>query len=199
MSSTPAGSDGAPLPSLPLIPTADGLKQLDDADLTALSESLLLAEREVAALMAPYQNHLREMNARKSAIATEQRRRERAARHAARVSVRERAGSGDMPTLVDVLSDVSASHADYSLNDMKAFLKTGGEVRFGYATRPGTIAFTDGREQRQATTLREARQLYADGWEPGTPTVAGVRVHLVGTRVERVASVDDVAISIDVK
>jgi hypothetical protein len=79
---------------------------------------------------------------------------------------------------------------------VRAFLSTGGEVGFGFATRPGTIAFTDGRRQEQARTWGEARQLYARGWEPGTPGIPGVRVHLAGSRVERVAPAGEVVLEV---
>jgi hypothetical protein len=67
-------------------------------------------------------------------------------------------------------------------------------VGFGFPTRPGSIGFTDGRRQRQARTWDEARSLYDDGWEPGSPGIPGVRVHLAGTRVERVVGADEVVI-----
>ena len=72
--------------------------------------------------------------------------------------------------------------------------KSGGEVRFGYATRPGPVPFTDGRQLRNARTWGEARELYAGGWEPGSPGVPGIRVHLVGTRVERVVDAGEVVV-----
>ena len=50
------------------------------------------AERAVATAMAPYERQIRELRARAAEVATETRRRERGQRHAARVSVRERAG-----------------------------------------------------------------------------------------------------------
>jgi hypothetical protein len=81
------------------------------------------------------------------------------------------------------------------LTEVRAFLSTGGEVGFGFATRPGTIAFTDGRQQRQAKTWGEARELHALGWDPGAPGVPGVRVHLAGSRVERVVAATDVVLS----
>jgi hypothetical protein len=84
--------------------------------------------------------------------------------------------------------------AETPLSVLRAFLASGGEVGFGFASRPGSIAFTDGRQQKAAITYGQARQLYADGWEPGSPGVPGVRVHLAGTRVERVVPVDGVVV-----
>ena len=79
---------------------------------------------------------------------------------------------------------------------MHAFLNSGGEVGFGFATRPGTMTFTDGRQQRQARTWGEARELHALGWDPGAPGIPGVRVHLAGSRVERVVPADDVVLRV---
>ncbi len=68
------------------------------------------------------------------------------------------------------------------------------QVGFGFATRPGTMTFTDGRQQRMARTWGEARELHALGWDPGAPGVPGVRVHLAGSRVERVVPASDVVL-----
>ena len=122
--------------------------------------------------MAPYDRQLREIRARLSELATERRRRERAAQVAQRAGVREAAKSGGMPSLAAALEAGEALFDDAAvLQTIRAFLSTGGEVGFGFATRPGTIAFTDGRRQRQARTWGEARSLYAEGWEPGAPGV----------------------------
>ena len=80
------------------------------------------------------------------------------------------------------------------LDSSHAFLASGGEIGFGFPTRPGTITFTDGRRQRQATTWGEAHALSADGWEPGAPGIPGVRVHLAGSRVERVVTGSEVVL-----
>jgi hypothetical protein len=128
-------------------------------------------------------------------VATEQRRRERAAHIAQRRAVREQASSGEMPSLEAALGAPEPPVPDAApLTAVRAFLATGGEVGFGYASRPGALAFTDGRRQQSAASFGEARRLYAEGWEPGAPGVPGVRVHLAGTRVERVVPPDQVVI-----
>ena len=48
--------------------------------------------------------------------------------------------------------------------------------------------------RRQAGTFGEARGLWADGWEPGAPGVPGVRVHLAGTRIEKVLAADGIVV-----
>ena len=185
-----------PLPDLPPGVESTALAVMDDAGLDELSAGLAAAERATVAAMAPHQAQLRELRARQGEVATERRRRERAAHIAARAAVRERAKSGEMPTIVDALAADGLVDDATALKDLPTFLASGGEVRFGYATRPGSLAFTDGRQTRTVSTWGEARRLYADGWEPGSPGVPGVRVHLVGTRVERVVGPADVVVRV---
>ena len=186
-------SDLPPLPALPPAFEPDSLVSLDDAALEDLLAALAAGERATVAAMAPHQAQLKELRARTGQIATERRRRERAAHIAARASVREQARSGELPSVVDALA-TTALPDERALAEIEAFLKSGGEVRFGYATRPGPLPFTDGRRVSNATTWGDARRLYGEGWEPGSPGVPGVRVHLVGTRVERVVDASEVVV-----
>jgi hypothetical protein len=185
------------LPELPDQVDADRLREFDASALEAAAAALQAAERATIAAMAPYDRQLREIRARMSELATERRRRERAAQVARRAGVREAAKSGGMPSLATALEAGEALFDDAAaLQTIRAFLSTGGEVGFGFATRPGTIAFTDGRRQRQARTWGEARSLFAEGWEPGAPGIPGVRVHLAGSRVERVAAATEVVVAL---
>ena len=175
---------------------AAALRDLSDEDLDAVGAALQATERATVAAMAPYEQHLREIRTRSGELATERRRRERARQVAQRAGVREAARSGGMPSLLAALESGDDLFApDTSLADLHAFLSTGGEVGFGFATRPGTIAFTDGRRQQQARTWGEARELHALGWDPGAPGIPGVRVHLAGSRVERVVAPSDVVLA----
>jgi hypothetical protein len=103
-----------------------------------------------------------------------------------------------MPSLAAALqAEPSLLPEDRPLAAVRAYLASGGEVGFGYPGRPGILGFTDGRQLRSAATWGEARDLYAEGWEPGAPGAAGVRgvrVHLSGTRVERVVGLDEVLV-----
>jgi hypothetical protein len=192
-----AENAGPGLPELPEKIEPDQLRALDTGELDALDASLRAAERTAVTAMSPYERTLREVRSRLSEVATELRRRERAAQVTQRATVRELAKSGGMPTLGAVLAAAGSPFEDQDLLDStRAFLSTGGQVGFGFATRPGTIAFTDGRRQKQARTWTDARLLFDDGWEPGTPGIPGVRVHLPGSRVERVVSVDDVVVQV---
>jgi len=173
----------------------EALRELTEEGLDALGAELRATERATVSAMAPYEQHLREIRTRLGELATERRRRERAEQVAQRAGVREAAKSGGMPSLAAALAAGEDLYAPATpLSDLHAFLSTGGEVGFGFATRPGTIGFTDGREQRQARTWGEARNLHALGWDPGAPGIPGVRVHLAGSRVERVVSATDVVL-----
>jgi hypothetical protein len=197
MSELPAPT---PPPVLPPRVGPEGLRDLDAAALEAEVAHLAEIERATRTAMAPYDRQLREIRTRKEELATERRRRERAERHAARVAVRALAGSGEMPSLAGaLLAEPSPLAEDRPLAAVRAYLVTGGEVGFGYPSRPGTLSFTDGRQIGTAATWGEARRLYAEGWEPGVPGAAGVRgvrVHLSGTRVERVVGMDEVLVDL---
>jgi hypothetical protein len=175
----------------------DALRELSDGDLEALGVQLQATERATIAAMAPYEQHLREIRIRATELATERRRRERAQQVAQRAGVREAAKSGGMPSLAAALaSGDELFDSATPLTGVQAFLSTGGEVGFGFATRPGTMTFTDGRQQRMARTWGDARELHALGWDPGAPGVPGVRVHLAGSRVERVVPASEVVLAI---
>ena len=175
----------------------DALRELSDDGLDAVAAELQSTERATIAAIAPYEQHLREIRTRATEIATERRRRERAQSVAQRAGVREAAKSGGMPSLAVALASAEELFDPGTvLTDVRAFLNSGGEVGFGFATRPGTMTFTDGRQQRQARTWGEARELHGLGWDPGAPGIPGVRVHLAGSRVERVVPADDVVLSV---
>jgi len=177
----------------PDIPDGDELRQVSADQLDALDGELGETERVVREQMRPFEEQLKEIQTQRSVLATERRRRERAVVSARRKEVRAAAASGESPPLLVALETLDLPD-DVPLSETKAFLKTGGQVGFGFATRPGSISFTNGREAQTAKTWGDARRLYLDGWEPGTPSVSGVRVHLAGTKVERVVPASDVTI-----
>jgi hypothetical protein len=184
-----------PPPPLPERVDPEALRSMSEEELAGVLAEVRSAERETVAAMSPYTRQVKELQTRAQEVATEQRRRERAAHIAQRKAVREQASSGEMPTLEAVLSEPSTmAPPETPLAVLRAFLASGGEVGFGFASRPGSIGFTDGRRQQAALTYAEARRLYAEGWELGSPGVPGVRVHLAGTRVERVVPADGVVV-----
>jgi hypothetical protein len=200
MGPMPEPSLPAPPPTLPPRLEPELLRDLDAEALAAEATRLGEVERAIRTAMSPYDRQLREIHTRQEEVATERRRRERAERHAARVSIQELAGSGGLPNLADaLLAESSPLAEDRPLGSVRAFLVSGGEVGFGYPSRPGTLSFTDGRQISSASTWGEARRLYAEGWEPGAPGsagVRGVRIHLSGTRVERVVGMHEVVVEV---
>src|SRR5437588_322832 len=97
--------------------------------------------------------------------------------------------AGEYPTIAQLVMTAEEG----SLDDYRYHLKTGGEVRLGFpGAREQALAFTDGRRAAQARDLRQAAELYAAGWELGSPGRPGVRVHFPGTRQEKLADPDEV-------
>jgi hypothetical protein len=96
---------------------------------------------------------------------------------------------GRFPTVAELVGGSDAG----SLDEYLFNLKTGGEVRLGFpGARTQTLTFTDGAKTAQASNLAQAAELYADGWELGSPGRPGVRVHFPGTRQERLVDANDV-------
>jgi hypothetical protein len=96
---------------------------------------------------------------------------------------------GKFPTLAELVAGTEGgAFDDYVFN-----LKTGGEVRLGFpGARAQTLAFTDGVQVAQAHDLSRAAELYAAGWELGSPGRPGVRVHFPGSRQERLVPAGEV-------
>ena len=152
-------------------------------DLTALDAVEL--ERRVAELrerMRPVEQDLAALRSQRDVLLTEVRRRERGEHRTSRADLKAAMKEGRFPTVAElVAASDSGSLDDYAFN-----LKTGGEVRLGFpGARSQTLAFTDGVKTAQATDLAQAAELYAAGWELGSPGRPGVRVHFPGTRQER--------------
>jgi hypothetical protein len=96
---------------------------------------------------------------------------------------------GQLPTVADLVAGSDAG----SLEDYVFNLKTGGEVKLGFpGARLQSVTFTDGAKSAQANDLAQAAELYAAGWELGSPGRPGVRVHFPGTRQERLVPANEV-------
>ena len=159
-------------------------------ELEALSEAELAARLDaIKAEMRPLEQQLAELRARRDVLFTEQRRRERLDRREARAQLKAAMAGGELPTIADLVAG-----ADEGAFDAYAFsLKTGGEVALGFpGARQATVAFTDGVSTVQARDLKQAAELYAAGWELGSPGRPGVRVHVPGTRQEKLVDPRDV-------
>jgi hypothetical protein len=160
----------------------DDLSSLDAAEL----------DRRVAAIkerMRPLEQDLAALRAERDVLFTETRRRERIAHRTSRADLKTAMKEGQFPTVAELVAgSESGSLDDYVFN-----LKTGGEVKLGFpGARLQSVSFTDGAKTAQAGDLAQAADLYAAGWELGSPGRPGVRVHFPGTRQERLVPPNEV-------
>jgi len=137
--------------------------------------------------MRPVEQKLAELRAERDVLLTELRRRERLAQRERRATVKEAMRSGELPTFGELVASAETGAFD----DYRFHLKTGGEVRLGYPGSRPAVAFTDGRRVAQARDLAQAAELYAAGWELGSPGRPGVRVHFPGTRQEKLVEPEE--------
>lgn len=161
---------------------SEDLSSLDDAEL----------ERRVAGVrerMRPVEQDLAALRVQRDVLLTEIRRRERSAHRISRSDLKAAMKEGKLPSVAELVAGSdSGSLDDYGFN-----LKTGGAVKLGFpGARSQSLAFTDGVKTAQATDLAQAAELYAAGWELGSPGRPGVRVHFPGTRQERLVPADEV-------
>jgi hypothetical protein len=161
---------------------SDDLSSLDGAEL----------ERRVADVrdrMRPLERDLAALRVERDVLLTEMRRRERSASRVSRAELKVAMKEGQLPTVAELVAGSEAG----SLDDYTFNLKTGGEVKLGFpGARSQSLTFTDGMKIAQATDLAQAAELYAAGWELGSPGRPGVRVHFPGTRQERLVPAHDV-------
>jgi len=143
---------------------------------------------EVRERMRPHEQELAGLRAERDVLLTEIRRRERGVQRASRADLKAGMKEGKFPTVAELVAgSESGSLDDYVFN-----LKTGGEVRLGFpGARAQTLTFTDGAKTAQASDLAQGAELYAAGWELGSPGRPGVRVHFPGTRQERVVPANE--------
>jgi hypothetical protein len=144
---------------------------------------------EVRNQMRPLEQDLSKLRGERDVLLTELRRRDRAAHRTARADVKVAMREGKFPTVAELVAGADAG----SLDDYAYNLKTGGEVRLGFpGAKTQSLSFTDGVKIVQAADLAQAAELYAAGWELGSPGRPGVRVHFPGTRQERLVPADEV-------
>jgi hypothetical protein len=161
-----------------------------EEDLSRLDASEL--DRRVAELrerMRPVEDQLGTLRGERDRLLTEVRRRRRLADRTTRADIKANMREGKLPTIADLVAGSDSG----SLDEYVYNLKTGGEVRLGFpGARTQSLTFTDGVKIAHAGDLAQAAQLYAAGWELGSPGRPGVRVHFPGTRQERLAPADEV-------
>jgi hypothetical protein len=180
--SLPRFGTARPNTSASVLVVPDDLTSLDGAEL----------ERRVAALrerMRPLEQDLAALRAERDVVLTEVRRRERTTSRTSRADLKAAMKEGRFPTIGDLVAGSDGG----SLDDYVFNLKTGGEVRVGFpGARTQSLTFTDGTKTAQAGDLGQAAELYAAGWELGSPGRPGVRIHFPGTRQERLVPANEV-------
>jgi hypothetical protein len=149
-------------------------------------------ERRVAEIrerMRPHEAELERLRGERDLLLTELRRRRRLGERTSRADLKAAMREGRFPTVAELVAGSEGGSLDeYDFN-----LKTGGQVRLGFpGARTQSLSFTDGVQVAQAHDLARAAELYAAGWELGSPGRAGVRVHFPGTRQERLVAADEV-------
>jgi hypothetical protein len=161
---------------------AEDLSTLEDDDL----------ERRLAAIkerMRPLEQDLAALRAERDVLLTETRRRERLAHRTSRAELKTAMKEGQFPTVAELVAGTDSG----ALDDYVFNLKTGGEVKLGFpGARQQSVSFTDGAKIASAGDLAQAAELYAAGWELGSPGRPGVRVHFPGTRQERLVPANEV-------
>jgi hypothetical protein len=149
-------------------------------------------ERRVAEIrdrMRPLEGDLAKLRGERDVLLTELRRRRRLSERTARAGLKASMREGELPTVAELVAGSDSG----SLDDYDYNLKTGGQVRLGFpGARNQSLTFTDGVQVAQASDLSRAAELYAAGWELGSPGRPGVRVHFPGTRQERLIPADEV-------
>jgi hypothetical protein len=149
-------------------------------------------ERRVAQIrerMRPLEQDLATLRGERDVLLTELRRRRRLSDRNARADLKASMREGRFPTVAELVAGTDSG----SLDDFDFNLKTGGQVLLGFpGSRAQSLTFTDGQKVANAVDLSQAAELYAAGWELGSPGRPGVRVHFPGTRQERLVPADEV-------
>ncbi|HSS62077.1 MAG TPA: hypothetical protein VLK30_11550 [Candidatus Limnocylindrales bacterium] len=139
--------------------------------------------------MRPLEQDLAALRGERDVLLTELRRRRRLAERTGRADLKAAMRDGRLPTVAELVAAAEAG----SLDEYVYNLKTGGQVRLGFpGSRSQVLTFTDGVKIANAADLAQAAELYAAGWELGSPGRPGVRVHFPGTRQERLVPADEV-------
>lgn len=164
--------------------------QLDQAT----DEELAQRIRDLMAQMTPLEDELARLRVQIQQVATEQRRRERSQHLKSRMQVRTTVAEGQMPSLQQVAESANELvPSDRPLNAFLFFRDSGTEVGLGYATaREPTVWMTNGSTTVAVKTIAELRSRYLEGWDFGTSAHPGVRIHIPGTRTEKLLQSSEV-------
>lgn len=157
-------------------------------------DQLALRVRQLMAEMVPLEASLGRLRAEMQQVVSEQRKRERREHLKARMQLRTTLAQGQLASLQQIaesLNDLLAPET--ALAGLRFFRDSGTEIGLGYATaRAPSVFMTNGASSQAVTTVAEIRSRYLDGWDFGTASHAGVRIHIPNTRTEKVVQASEV-------
>lgn len=153
--------------------------------------------RQLMTEMVPLEASLAHLRAQMQQVVSEQRKRERREHLKARMQVRTTLAQGELASLQQIAeSSNDLLAADTPLTGLRFFRDSGTEIGLGYATaRAPSVFMTNGGSTQAVTTISEIRSRYLDGWDFGTASHPGVRIHIPNTRTERIVQASEVFVS----
>jgi hypothetical protein len=81
------------------------------------------------------------------------------------------------------------------LTGLRFFRDSGTEIGLGYATgREPTIWMTNGSGTAAVKTVAEIRSRFLEGWDFGTASLQGVRIHIPNSRTEKILQASEIFI-----
>lgn len=157
-------------------------------------DELALAVRRLMEEMVPHETALGRLRAQLQQLVSEQKKRERQRHLKARMQVRTTLAEGQMASLQQIAeSSNQLVPDDAPLAALSFFRDSGTQVGLGYATsRAPAVFMTNGSGQQAVTTIAEIRARYLDGWDFGTTSHPGVRIHIPNTRTEKLLPASEV-------
>ena len=167
-------------------------EQLQPSDLS--EAELALRYRELMAEMVPLEASLGRLRTEIQQVLSEQRKRERRQHLKARMQVRTTLAQGEMASLQQLAeSSNDLLPPQTALAGLRFYRESGTEIGLGYATaRAPAVFMTNGSSTQALTTVAEIKSHYQDGWDFGTATLPGVRIHIPNTRTEKVVQASEV-------
>ena len=150
--------------------------------------------RQLMTEMVPLEASLGRLRAQMQQVVSEQRKRERRQHLKARLQVRTTLAQGELASLQQIAESSNDLLApDTPLAKLQFFRDSGTEIGLGYATaRAPSVFMTNGGSTQAVTTIAEIRTRYLDGWDFGTASHPGVRIHIPNTRTEKVVQASEV-------
>ncbi len=157
-------------------------------------DQLALRVRQLMSEMVPLEASLGLLRADMQQVVSEQRKRERREHLKARMQVRTTLAQGQLASLQQIAeSSNDLLTPETPLAGLRFFRDSGTEIGLGYATaRAPSVFMTNGASSQAVTTVAEIRSRYLDGWDFGTASHAGVRIHIPNTRTEKVVQASEV-------